>query len=173
MSVKSLLFSIEDSSGAVVATATAELLWEQAPKTCAAICSQLPIETTTFHGKNSGAEALLVTPACISDVPQDASESGTTTHAFGNVLFGFEPEGFCVGGAGSTDCSEIAWIYGEAAQACFWVSEDGPPHDKPPYRLQAATLNHFAQIVSEDGFYAASKQLIKTGERRIVVRAGE
>jgi hypothetical protein len=70
----------------------------------------------------------------------------------------------------SLPAHQIAWIYGEAAQACFWVSEDGPPHDKPPYRRQEATLNHFAQISSEDGFYAASKQLIKTGERRIVVR---
>ena len=87
------------------------------------------------------------------------------------MLFGFEPAGFCYGGAGSEDASEIAWIYGEAASAQYWVSEHGPPHDKPPFRRQIATLNHFAQIVSEQGFYAASKRLIKTGERRIRVWA--
>ena len=161
-----LHFSIEG-----VASAKATLLWGKAPKTCEAIVAQLPFETTTFHGKNSGAEALLVTPKCISHLPQDESESATQTHEFGNVLFGFEPSGFCVGGAGSDDCSEIAWIYGPAAQACFWVSVDGPPHDKPPYRRQPATLNHFAQIVEEDGFYAASKNLIKTGERKVRVWA--
>jgi len=187
---EALTFTIEDGSGAIIGTATAKLLWDKAPLTCGAICKQLPIESTCqlcscnahesplfqpsatcFHGKNSGAEALLVTPGCISDLPQDDSESATQTHDFGNVLFGFEPAGFCVGGAGSDDCSEIAWIYGEAAQACFWVSENGPPHDKPPYRRQPATLNHFAQIMAEDGFYAASKNLIKTGELRVVVQA--
>ena len=87
-----LTFTIEDRSGSTAATATAKLLWEQAPKTCEAICAQLPMESTCFHGKNSGAEALLVTPKVISDVPQDESESGTQTHEFGNVLFGFEPQ---------------------------------------------------------------------------------
>lgn len=167
--VSTLHFSIEDASGSVKATASAKLLWDQAPKTCAAIAAHLPIESTCFHGKNSGAEALLVTPSLITGIPQDQSESATQTHALGNVLFGFEPKGFCVGGAGSDDASEIAWIYAEAAQACYWVSESGPPHDKPPYRRQAATLNHFAQIVKEEGFYDASRQLIKTGELRIVV----
>ena len=80
-------------------------------------------------------------------------------------------QGFCVGGAGSEDASEIAWIYGPAAQACYWVSEHGPPHDRPPYRRQAATLNHFAQITEEQNFYETSKQLIKTGELRVVVQA--
>lgn len=167
--VRRLLFSITGRDGAVVGTATAELRWDQAPRTCAAIVAQLPMQTTCFHGKNSGAEALLVTPTCVKDVPQDASEAGTQTHEMGNVLFGFEPSGFCVGGAGSDDCSEIAWFYGPAGQANFWVSEHGPPHDRPPYRRQAATLNHFAQIVDEQGFYAASKALNKTGELQIRV----
>ena len=164
-------FSIEGHDGVEVGTAVAALRWDEAPRTCAAIVAQLPIETTCFHGKNSGAEALLVTPTCVKDLPQDASESATQAHALGNVLFGFEPSGFCVGGAGYDDCSEIAWIYGPAAQATFWVSEDGPPHDKPPYRRQAATLNHFAQIVEERGFYAASRDLIKSGELRVRVTA--
>ena len=58
-----------------------------------------------------------VLPELIRDVPQDASEGATQTHACGAVLFGFEPAGFCYGGAGSEDASEIAWIYGEAASA--------------------------------------------------------
>ena len=115
---------------------------------------------------------MLVTPICISDIPQDRTENGKRVHKLGNVLFGFEPRGFCVGGAGPHDCSEIAWIYGMAAQACYWVSKKGGTlHGKPPYRRQPATLNQFAQIVDEDGFYVASKNLIKTGELRIIVDA--
>ena len=106
-------------------------------------------------GRNSGAEALLVTPSLISHLPQDESENATTEHKLGDVLFGYEPAGFCHGGAAaSASASEIAWIYGEAAQACYWVSEKGPPHTEGPYRRQAATLNVFARIVEEDGFYS-------------------
>ena len=56
-----------ESSGA---TATARLLWDQAPKTCAAIVSLLPIDTMCWHGRNSGAEALLITPTLVSHLPQ-------------------------------------------------------------------------------------------------------
>merc|ERR1711879_310434 len=101
------------------------------------------------HGRNSGAEALLVTPALISHVPQDATENATSEHKLGNILFGYEPAGFCHGGAGADDVSEIAWIYGEAAQACYWVREKGPPHTEGPYHRQAAILNVFAQIFEE------------------------
>ena len=165
-----LYFSIETVDGAA-ATAEAELLWERAPKTCAAIAAMLPFETTCWHGRNSGDEALLVTPKLIADVPQDATENGTQDHTLGAVLFGFEPAGFCYGGAGSADSSEIAWIYGHAANAQYWVSAHGPPHDKPPFHRQTATLNHFAQIIKEDGFYAFSKRLTKTGERKVRVWA--
>jgi hypothetical protein len=107
----------------------------------------------------------------VSPSAELAAETPWQEHKLGAVLFGFEPAGFCYGGAGSDDASEIAWIYGEAANAQYWVSEHGPPHDKPPFRRQTATLNHFGQITREDGFYAASKRLIKTGERRIKVWA--
>lgn len=35
----------------------------------------------------------MVLPRVISHLPQDATENGTTTHALGNVLFGFEAKG--------------------------------------------------------------------------------
>ena len=67
------------------ATATATLLWDQvslppfstglnqwsqAPGTCAAIVASLPFSTVCWHGRNSGAEALCLTPTVISDLPQ-------------------------------------------------------------------------------------------------------
>ena len=159
-----LRFRLGDS-----ATATAELLWEAAPRTCAAIVAQLPIDTHAWHGRNSGSEALLLTPKVITDVPQDSTEGATTEHRLGDVLFGFERAGSCHGGAGAEDVSEIAWIYGHAAQACFWLSEHGPPHDKPPFRRVAASINAFARITEENGFYEASGRMGRYGQQRVVV----
>ena len=159
------------------ATARAELLWDKAPKTCEAIVAQLPIESFAVHGKNSGAEALLLTPSVIKDLPQDGSENATTDHQLLDVMFGFEPAGSCAMGAGSSDASEIAWIYHPAAQACFWVSEHGYPHDKPPFKRVAANLNVFARFLPDDAaskledFYAASRKLIEMGKTTITVTA--
>ena len=156
-------------SGATTGTAKALLNWDSAPQTCAAIVAACPFTSLSQHGRNSGDEALLITPSVISHIPQDSTENATQTHAMHDVLFGFEPTGFCKGGAGDVDVSEIAWIYGEAAQAMYWVSEHGPPHDKPPFRQQVATLNKFARIVEEKLFYEMSKNLIKTGATEITV----
>merc|ERR1712166_894841 len=79
------------------ATATATLLWDQAPKTCAAIVASLPFSTVCWHGRNSGAEALCLTPTVISDLPQDESENATTEHAVDDLVFGYEPAGFLLG----------------------------------------------------------------------------
>ena len=75
----------------------------------------------------------------------------------------------CSGGAGTDDASEIAWIYGPAAQACYWLSEKGPPHDVGPFYRQAANLNVFAKIEREDGFYKESARLQRYGQQRIFV----
>ena len=71
------------------------------------------------------------------------------------------------GGAGADDASEIAWIYGPAAQACYWLSEKGAPHDVGPFYRQAANLNVFARIEREDGFYKESARLQRYGQQRI------
>ena len=73
------------------------------------------------------------------------------------------------GGAGAGDASEIAWIYGPAAQACYWLSEKGPPHDEGPFYRQAANLNVFARIEHENGFYKESARLQRYGQQRILV----
>lgn len=152
-------------------TAVAKLLWDKAPQTCKAIADILPFESTTFHGRNSGDEALTCTPKEISHVPQDATENATTTHHMGGVFFGYEPAGFCYGGADANGASEIAWVYGPAAQAQYWVSVNGPPHtaDRGPFKLQHATLNHFAEFEEEQSFYDKSRALPKTGQQKIEV----
>lgn len=65
------------SSGA---TATGRLLWDQAPKTCAAIAALLPIDTMCWHGRNSGAEALLITPTLLSHLPQVHAKHSVSDH---------------------------------------------------------------------------------------------
>lgn len=151
------------------ATARALLLWDKAPRTCAAVCSMLPFSTWAWHGRNSGDEALLITPSVMRGVPQDASENATMFHKKGNVAFGLELAGFCHGGAGTEDASEIAWFYGDATQACYWVSEKGPPHSEGPYHRQAATLNIFAHIEEEEGFYAQSNRMGRYGQQRVTL----
>eukprot|EP00949_MAST-11_sp_MAST-11-sp1_P002625 g2625.t1 len=156
-------FDIDDGA----ATATAILLWEKAPKTCQAICDALPIISHCIHGRNSGAEALLVTPSVIDWVQQGPEENGTENHCEGDVLFGFEAAGSCHGGAkNNADVSEIAWIYGPAAQATYWL-----PNGSGGFRRQAVTLNRFARIEEENDFYKQSANLPVTGQRRIVVTA--
>ena len=102
----------------------------------------------------SGDEALLSMPNIIRDIPQNEEENATTTYKKGFVCFGFEPAGSSYGGIDSTsDSCEIAWIYGDAAEASYWLSTHGPPHTKPPFYRQVAALNVFAIIEKESGFY--------------------
>jgi hypothetical protein len=152
----------------VTGTATAVLLWDKAPQTCTAIIAACPISTWSWHGRNSGDEALLCLDSLITHVPQDETENASQVHRMNDVMFGYEAEGFCYGGAGGA-ASEIAWIYGHAACAQYWVSDHGPPHDKPPYKRETANLNVFATIIEEDGFYTISKRMARYGQQRIEV----
>eukprot|EP00164_Ancoracysta_twista_P014120 GFYU01022857.1.p1 GENE.GFYU01022857.1~~GFYU01022857.1.p1 ORF type:complete len:190 (-),score=49.99 GFYU01022857.1:151-696(-) len=163
------------------ASCKAKLLWDKAPNTCDAIVKQLPFVVPAWHGRNSGAEALLLTPSVISHLPQDETENATTVHELGNVMFGFEPKGCCSHAA--EDAAEIAWIYGKAARAGYWVNEDSvqkahlwesptdPDHSKGPYKLVHARLNVFAQVEEENNFYVESARLARYGQQEVKVSA--
>jgi hypothetical protein len=170
---RQIRLSFPHHNGPVV---TAQLLWEQAPLTCKAIVDALPFNTVSWHGRNSGAEALCLTPSVIYGIPQDATENAKTDHKKGMLCFGVELAGQAVGGAGSDDASEIAWFFGEHCQAQYWVSESGPPHTKGPYRRQTANLNHFAQVDESfgvDAFYRVCGNLPHLGDTKIKVEAIE
>ena len=123
---KKLKFAIPELN----ATATATLRWEEAPRTCSAIIELLPFSSKAFHGRNSGDEALLLTPTVIEDVPQNETEGATTNHIKGGIYFGLERGGESYGGAlPGENCSEICWFYGHAGQAQYWVSAHGPQHN--------------------------------------------
>ena len=63
--------------------AVVELFWNDAPRTCAAVCEQLaraeestgkPMEVQACHGRHSGAEALFLTPDVIPLGEENAVE---------------------------------------------------------------------------------------------------
>jgi hypothetical protein len=111
-----------------------------------------------------------MTPNPILGIPQDESENVSTDHKMGNLYFGLEEAGKCYGGCSpGTSASEIAWFYGPAGLAQYWVSESGPPHDKPPFVRETAKLNEFAKIEAEDGFYEACRKTQRSGETEIII----
>ena len=152
------------------ATAEIELLWDVAPKTCEAIVKQLPLESICVHGRNSGDEALMPLPVLLKGIPQDSTENSTTEYKKGYVVFGYEAVGSGYGGIdNSQDACEIAWMYGDAVEASYWVSVHGPPHDKPPYVRKVAETNLFAKVINEDNFYTTSSKLQRTGQLKITL----
>lgn len=123
------------------ASATYGLLWERAPKTCAAICAALPMNTTAFHGRNSGDEALLVTPSVLLGVPQDESENATKEHTMNHLYFGLEEAGKSYGGcAPGSSASEICWFYGPAGLAQVRVRNVHVPVPTPRLLCELASL---------------------------------
>ena len=126
-----------------------------------------PFTTVAWHGKNSGAEALCLTPQVVSDVPQDESENATMEHRMHDVAFGFEAAGTaCMGANAAEDISEVAWFYGPACRACYWVEDESQDLG---YRLQAANLNVFAKITEEKGFYDNCAKMPHTGDQNITI----
>ena len=149
-------------------SATVRLLWDAAPKTCAAIVDMLDgdgrLRVQAVHGRHSGHEALFLTPKLCTL----GDENTTLDYELGDFLFGYEPAGICQ--HGDVSVSEVAWIYGPTAQPRRWVSTNGDPKNKtPPFRTTDVPLNRWAVVEEEDGFYAASGQLPKTGARALVV----
>ena len=149
-------------------SATVRLLWDAAPKTCAAIVAMLDgdgrLRVQAVHGRHSGHEALFLTPKLCTL----GDENTTLDYELGDFLFGYEPAGICQ--HGDVSVSEVAWIYGPTAQPRRWVSTNGDPKNKtPPFRTTDVPLNRWAVVEEEHGFYAASGQLPRTGARALVV----
>jgi hypothetical protein len=73
------------------------LLWDEAPKTIAALlelCDPVrkSFDVQAVHARHSGAEAIFITPSVISSV---GDENLAQAPRCGDVLFGFEPKGIC------------------------------------------------------------------------------
>jgi len=78
-------------------SARVRLLWDEAPKTIAALlelCDPVrkSFDVQAVHARHSGAEAIFITPSVISSV---GDENLAQAPRCGDVLFGFEPKGIC------------------------------------------------------------------------------
>ena len=144
-----------------------ELLWEAAPRTCAALLAAMPdgTEVMSCHARHSGAEALFLTPEVIRDV---GDENTTLDYEVGDFLFGYEPKGICQ--HASEDASEVAWIYHGAAFPRRWESNDGDPtNQRGPWHCVDVALNKWGKAVEEKDFYSRCGRMPRTGEQKLVV----
>ena len=155
------------------AYATVRLLWKEAPQTCAAVVKTLKkhakekSSVNAVHGRNSGAEALFLTPEVVRLGDENVVKPGE--YAKGQFLFGYEPRFICE--HAKQDASEIAWIYHEAAQPRRWVSIGGDKTNQSfgPWKTVDVSLNLFGTVENECGFYEASSRLPRTGERGLSI----
>lgn len=92
-----------------------ELLWDDAPRTCAAIWSALPIVKPAFHARRSGQELFLLADPFENPGP----ENGRLKVAAGDVLFAHMPPSWTDDHEDYTRSDEglfdIAVIYGPDA----------------------------------------------------------
>jgi ubiquitin len=155
-----------DRDGQQVASATLQLLWDHAPKTCAAVVAQVPMTTMALNGKNSGGEALFLTPTYINL----GDENTILDYQLGDILFGAEPKH--IGEHAKYNISKIAWIYCLPAQPRRWVSiPEGrdPTNQTGPWATTDVAFNKWATVVEEDGFYVMSANLLRSGEMRMEI----
>ncbi len=91
------------------------LLWEEAPRTCAAIWGQLPIEKPAFHGRRSGQELFVLADAFDEPGPENSVERVDA----GDVIFVHLPPSWEDRHADYTDTDaglfDIAFVYGPDA----------------------------------------------------------
>lgn len=126
------------------AGATAELLWQDAPQTCLAVCRLLPCRGTAHHGIYSGSECVLVLDELLR-LDQENARSRVTK---GEVAFTWMAAGSSYGV--DRDSAEVCWFYDIDAEPRMW---EGP-----------VKVNVFARIVEPaDTFYAVSRRMRREG----------
>lgn len=132
-------------------SAVAELMEEQAPKTCTAVLSALPQRGEAHHGTYSGSEI-----AFILDRDLKVGKENATTKVLpgdlaytrfeGGELFGFP-----------TSFSELCWFYDRDAVPSM---PDGP-----------VPVNIFARFTEGfDAFAAVCRRMRREGVKRVEVR---
>ena len=163
--------------GSTGASARVRLLWDDAPRTVAAILSLCEpatgkVDVMGVHARHSGAEALFLTPRVLRDV---GDENTTLPVARGDVLFCYEPAGVC--NHATEDASEVAWVYHDACVPRRWVSVgDDPTNQTPPYKTVDVALNAWGKVEESgqdaDGaaaFYETSAKLPRLGEQPLTM----
>jgi hypothetical protein len=134
------------------AACMATLLWEAAPRTCAAVVELLPIRGLVHQAIYSGSESVLLLPRLV----KLAKENATSAVRRGDLAFAWLAAGSSYGVA--EDFAELCWFYDHDAQPRMW---EGP-----------VEVNVFARIVEPaDIFYAMCRRLRREGVKPLTVEA--
>jgi hypothetical protein len=134
--------------------AIATLLWEEAPATCSAVASLLPVAGVAHHGVYSGSEAVLILPDLLRLAPEHATADVTR----GDVAFTWIAAGSSYGV--EHDFSEICWFYDIDARPSMW---EGP-----------VPVNIFARIDEPaDEFYAVCRRMRREGIKPFSIERGD
>lgn len=132
------------------ASAHADLLWEAAPLTCAALCEALPVEGMSHHAIYSGSECVLLLPEVLRIAPENA----TSKVSRGQVAFTWMEGGSAYGVR--EDFAEICWFYDIDAEPRMW---GGP-----------VPVSIFAAIEEPaDDFYRVCFRMRREGVQRLRV----
>lgn len=131
--------------------ATAELLWDKAPKTCAALVEAGPFAGKSHHGIYSGSECVLLLDKLLK-LPQEDATSKVT---IGDVGFTWMAAGSSYGV--KQDFAEICWFYDIDAEPRMW---EGP-----------APVNIFAKLQPPAGdFYKMCFRMRREGVKPLTIR---
>jgi hypothetical protein len=143
-----LTFAGEDVS------AVADLLEEEAPRTCAAIWDALPAAGPAHHATYSGSECVFRLPELLKLEPENASAEVVP----GDVAYTWFAAGQCYGVA--EDFSEICWFYDRDAVPSM---PEGP-----------VPVSRFARIrEGSDAFYRVCRRMRKEGIKALRVERVE
>ena len=143
-----LRLSFDATDAACVAT----LLWDAAPRTCAAVVSLLPVRGTVHQAIYSGSESVFLLPQLL----KLDKEHATWDVRRGDLAFVWLAAG---SGYGITeDITELCWFYDHDSRPCMW---EGP-----------VEVNVFARIVEPaDAFYAMCRRIRREGVKPLTVEA--
>jgi|GEM_PF-787681 len=131
-------------------TAVADLLPADAPSTCEAIVSRLPVAAVAHHASYSGSECVMVLPAAIRVPPENA----TTEVRPGDVAFTWFAAGSSFGV--TEEFAEICWFYDEDARPSM--------HEGP------APVSVFASLTGDSGpFYARCRAMRRRGVTALLI----
>jgi hypothetical protein len=140
--------SFDGTDAACVAT----MLWEAAPRTCAAVVGLLPIRAMVHQAIYSGSESVLVLPQLL----KLDKENATSDVRRGDLAFIWIAAGSSYGI--TEDFAELCWFYDHDARPSMW---EGP-----------ALVNVFARIVEPaDAFYAMCRRIRREGVKPLTVEA--
>ena len=140
------------SFDATDAVCRATLLWDAAPRTCAAIIRELPIRGLVHQAIYSGSESVLLLPELI----KLDKENATSAVRRGDLAFTWLAAGLSYGVV--EDFAELCWFYDHDAQPRMW---EGP-----------VDVNVFARIVEPaDAFYAMCRRLRREGVKPLTIEA--